>query len=318
MIGFKVDLDHPHLVNLNEDPQLSHKLRYSLKELPLHVGRKHGNPPPQITLSGIGIKVNHAIFVSNHNEVALQPNESEAKEYIFINGKKLMSNSGQVLNHKDRITFGTNTIFLFMEKSSKEDTYEIDWETAQMELQKEIEDNNKRQEEENEKKKKFEYEIMKKDLEDKYCKEKTEVEEKLKTQITDYELKMQELKETQERSKIESERVHMENLLQERLKLLESENARKKREYENREKNERVKKERFKKESENLHKSEKLEQTLHNLMKKLNKMKIIISELRRNFNLEIYLSKNVNEQSKESKNIATIIQIRVKCKYNFR
>ena len=292
MLGEIVNVNEPHLVNLNEDAQLSHKLRYPLNHLPIYVGRKHGNPPPQITLTGIGIKNNHAIFTANSKgEIFLKPNESEAKEYIFINGKKLTSNKGQQLKQKDRITFGTNTIFLFMEKSDKQDIFEVDWESAQMELQKEIEIQNKLQEEENEKRKKFEFELMKRDLEDKYNKEKFEVEEKLRIQLSDYEFKMKEMKQSVERSKIESERIHMETLLQERLKLLESENARKKREYENREKNELLKKD--------------------NLMKKLNKMKIIISELRRNFNLAIYLSKNIIEYVKDSKMCSINVQIRV-------
>jgi len=311
MLGEVVDVNKPHLLNLNEDPQLSHKLRYSLEKLPLYVGRKHGNPPPQITLSGIGIKNNHAIFANNSkNELFLMPNEPEAKEYIFVNGKKLTSNNGQQLKHKDKITFGTNTICIYVQKSDKSE-FDIDWETAQLELQTEIEENNKKQEDENQKRKKHELEVMKKDLEEKYTKEKHEVEEKLRIQLTDYEQKMKEMKQSVERSKIESERIHMETLLQERLKLLESENARKKREYENREKNEILKKEQLKKENDSLHKSEKLEQTLHNLMKKLNKMKIIVSELRRNFNLAIYLTKNIMDYVKDSKMCSTNVQIRV-------
>ena len=149
-LGEKVDVNAAHLVVLNEDPQLSHKLRYSLKELPVYVGRKHGNPSPQITLSGIGIKVNHAIFKKEKESIILRPNEPDAKEYIFINGKKLSTKEGQVLNHKDRITFGTNTIFLFMKTAAGQDVHDIDWESAQIELQKEIEENNKKQEEENE------------------------------------------------------------------------------------------------------------------------------------------------------------------------
>ena len=58
----KVDITKPHLIVLNGDPHLSHKLKYSLKELPLYVGRKHGNPELKIKLSGICIKQNHAIL----------------------------------------------------------------------------------------------------------------------------------------------------------------------------------------------------------------------------------------------------------------
>ena len=150
----KVDTNYPHLVVLNEDPQLSHKLKYSLKKLPIYVGRKHGNPTPEIKLSGIGIKQNHAIFIKgkNDNEVILKCNEKEAINYIFINGKKINSD-GQILNNKDRIIFGTNTILLFMVKSDLKDLFEIDWESAQMEFQKEIEKEKQILEEENEKKK---------------------------------------------------------------------------------------------------------------------------------------------------------------------
>ena len=86
----KVDINKPHLVVLNEDPQLSHKLKYGLNDLPIYVGRKLGNPPPKITLSGIGIKQNHAIFLKGEkeNEIILKPNDKDAIKYIFINGKK--------------------------------------------------------------------------------------------------------------------------------------------------------------------------------------------------------------------------------------
>ena len=58
----RIDISKPHLVVLNQDPQLSHKLKYSLVNLPFYVGRKLANPPPQIVLFGIGIKMNHAVF----------------------------------------------------------------------------------------------------------------------------------------------------------------------------------------------------------------------------------------------------------------
>ena len=149
----KVDCNYPHLIVLNEDPQLSHKLKYSLKKLPIYVGRKHGNPIPEIKLSGIGIKQNHAIFIkgNNENEIILKYNDIDAKNFIFINGKKI-KNDGQILNNKDRIIFGNNTIMLFMIKSDLKDIFEFDWENAQMEFQKEIEKENGILKEENEKK----------------------------------------------------------------------------------------------------------------------------------------------------------------------
>ena len=94
----KVDISKPHLVVLNEDPQLSHKLKYPLNDLPIYVGRKLGNPAPKITLSGIGIKQNHAIFTKGEKEgeIILKPNDKEAIKYIFINGKRIKSQDGMV------------------------------------------------------------------------------------------------------------------------------------------------------------------------------------------------------------------------------
>ena len=53
------DKSMPHLTNLNEDPQLTGMLYYNLTEAPIYVGRKNGNPKPQIIIGGIGILSNH-------------------------------------------------------------------------------------------------------------------------------------------------------------------------------------------------------------------------------------------------------------------
>lgn len=297
LLGDKIDYNKPHLIVLNEDPQLSHKLKYGLVNLPIYVGRKLGNPKPQICLSGIGIKINHAVFLYDEirKGIVLKPKDSEAREYIFINGKRMNGFEGQILKNKDRITFGTNTIMLFVEnKNGGGET--IDWEMAQIELQNEIELYNKRMEEENRKRKQEEMESYKKNLEEKYQKDKEEVEEKMKKQLTEYEDKLKEMNQSVEKSKIENDRKNMEIIMQEKLKLLEQEKVRKKRDYEQKEKLEiRKKEEQAKQQQEIIHKSEKLEQNLHNVMKKINKMKIIIQELKRNVNLDIYISKDISE-----------------------
>ena len=45
-----VDMSYPHLINVNEDPLLNGKVIYSLKETFTYVGKKSGNPVPQIIL----------------------------------------------------------------------------------------------------------------------------------------------------------------------------------------------------------------------------------------------------------------------------
>ena len=308
-IGSRVDKTLPHLLVLNEDPQLSHKLRYALNELPVYVGRKHGNPTPQITLSGIGIKQNHAIFVKEGENIMLKENDKGAKDYIFINGKKIPE-KGQIINHKDRIVFGTNSIFLYMKTSNGEDFYDIDWESAQMELQKEIELETKKQLEENEKKKQEEINTLKKDLEEEYSKRKNEMEEKLRKQVEEYQLQIKEINQNAEKQRLEQERLNQEKKLKEKLEQLEEEKAKKKREFEIKEKNEMIKREQAKKQQEFIHKSEKLENNLTNILKKISKMKIIINELKRNINLDVALQKNLLEELDDI-NTPTNIVIRV-------
>ena len=310
LLGERIDTSRPHLIVLNEDPQLSHKLKYGLDSLPIYVGRKLGNPPPHICLSGIGIKVNHAVFVYDdiRKGIVLKPKDPDARDYIFINGKRLSGSEGQVLKDSDRITFGTNTILVYLENSESKGSL-IDWESAQLELQKEIEIYNKKQEEENEKRKKEEMEHYKKNLEEKFTKEKQEIEEKLQKQLFEYEDKLKEMNQSVERSKIENDRRNMEIIMQEKLKLLEQEKIRKKREYEQKERNENKRKETMvERQKEIIHKSEKLEQSLHNIIKKLNKMKIIINELKRNFNLEIHINKNISEHINSTESLENYSQ----------
>ena len=299
-IGQDVDITKPHLVVLDEDAQLSHKLKYSLANLPVYVGRKHGNPTPQITLLGIGVKQNHAVFEKIGDDVILKPNDEGSEEYIFINGKNI-GKSGQIVHNKDRIVFGTNTIFLFMKSSNGEDIFNIDWETCQIEIQSEFEAASKRQIEEIEKKKQEELNLLKKDLEEEYNKKKIEMQEQLKKQVEEYQTQIKELSENAEKQKIEQERLIQEKKLKEKLEQLEEEKARKRREFEIKEKNELMKLNN----NNSTMKKEKLEKNLMNILKKITKIKIIITEFKRNINIEAILQKNYmdKEEINSSPNI---------------
>ena len=283
----KVDIEKPHLIVLNEDPQLSHKLKYSLKELPIFLGRKHGNPPPKIILSGIGIKQNHAIFMEgdNENEIILRPNESEAIKYIYINGKKMKSQEGQKLKNKDRIVFGNNTIMIFMQKSDGKDLYEIDWEMAQTELQNEIEEQRKIEAYENEKKKQQAYDILKQSLEQKYTKEKKEIENKMNMQLKEYQDKINEMKnENEEKNKIEKEKNEMELKLKSKIRRLQSEKNLRSKIFQS---------EVIREENQSSQKSQLIENKLINIVKKIYKIRGIIEDLKRNVELDLFLSKNL-------------------------
>lgn len=202
-----------------------------------------------------------------------------------------------------------------MNISDGNDIYAVDWEMANEELQKELEDESRRQDEENEKRKQEEMDILKKDLEEKYRREKIDIEEKLKKQLQEYETRIKEMNQSVEKSRIENERINLENLIKERLEKLESEKARRKREFENKEKNELLKTDNHLKDNDFIHKSEKLEQNLHNIIKKINKLKIIINEMKRNINLEVFLYKNILEKIENNKIPAANILIKVFKKY---
>lgn len=221
------------------------------------------------------------------------------------------NNEGFVLKHMDRITFGTNSIFLFMMKSNGEDIYQYEWEDAQKELEKGIEDINEKQRIEDEIKKKHDLEILKNEMEQKFNKEKQEVEEKMKIQLFEYEEKMKEMKESVEQSKLENSRKKVEIELLEKLKNLDIERSNKKREIEMKEKMLLVKKE-IEKEMDSLNDNQNFEKILRNTVRKLNKMKIICSEFKRNINLEISIMKEPFDENSSSFSYQTTkIMVRV-------
>ena len=299
-IGTQVNISLPHLVVLNEDPQLSHKLKYPLDQPPVYVGRKHGNPTPQIVLSGIGIKPNHAIFIKDEksDDIILKPNDKDAKNHIFVNGKKI-TDEGQILKTKDRIIFGTNTILLYMKESKGDDIYAIDWEAAQIELKNEIEKENKKQIEEKEKKNKEELDALKKNLVEEYSKKENEMEEKLKKKAEEYQLQLDEMFLEAERKKIEQDKLNRERMMKEEIEHLEEEKAKKRREAELREKNELKRREQALKNKEFIQANEKLKNNLITIIKKISKIDIINKDLKRKIKLKVAIQKDLIEETSE-------------------
>jgi kinesin family member 1 len=86
----KNDYTIPHLKNLHEDPDLSGLVYYPISSGEIHIGRKTGDPVPQVILGAVGIKPNHA-------KITLLPNglfemsvcDSEAAANTMINGKQI-------------------------------------------------------------------------------------------------------------------------------------------------------------------------------------------------------------------------------------
>ena len=56
----KVDPTKPHISNLNEDPQLSRKINYSIDRDRSNIGRRNVQPQNDIEIGGMGIRQLHA------------------------------------------------------------------------------------------------------------------------------------------------------------------------------------------------------------------------------------------------------------------
>lgn len=70
----KEDPNAPHITNLNEDPLLNGKIYYNLnKQMALRIGKKNGNPKPDIILSALGIQPNHATIINEKGQFYLLP-----------------------------------------------------------------------------------------------------------------------------------------------------------------------------------------------------------------------------------------------------
>lgn len=128
------DRSIPHITNINEDPQLSGKVYYNFKQLPLSVGRKNADPPVDVVLNSSSVRPRHCTFDSDKDDnITLTPEDMDSSEYLYVNGKKVTSTI--VLNNLDRIIIGTSTVFLFKypghESELKE--HDIDFEFAMQE-----------------------------------------------------------------------------------------------------------------------------------------------------------------------------------------
>lgn len=80
----KIDLNLPHLVNINEDHILTGKLIYSLKQPVIHIGKKTGNPLPLIILGSLGVKPNHAIIYNEDGRIFLEPYDVKIRSFLLV------------------------------------------------------------------------------------------------------------------------------------------------------------------------------------------------------------------------------------------
>jgi hypothetical protein len=87
---------------------------YSLVSGEILIGRRSGNPVPQVILGMIDIKPNHAkISLNEKGLFELSVCDQEAALCTYINGKQMPKKLKKELNHLDRIAFTGGIIFVF-------------------------------------------------------------------------------------------------------------------------------------------------------------------------------------------------------------
>jgi hypothetical protein len=86
----------------------------SLVKGEIHIGRKSGDPVPEIILGAIGIQKNHAKIKLNSKGLFELHVCAEGATGTMINGESMtLKKRMRVLNHCDRISFAGGNIYLF-------------------------------------------------------------------------------------------------------------------------------------------------------------------------------------------------------------
>lgn len=126
----------PHLINLNEDPMLSRVVFHYIDEGKTTIGSKLAKPLPKICLNGLSIQKEHAAITYTDQEVSIEPTSNNAN--TKVNGLPLTQQ--KVLNHMDRILFGSNHLYLFINPFATDVDpnlpKDVTWEFAQKEIAK--------------------------------------------------------------------------------------------------------------------------------------------------------------------------------------
>ncbi|XP_013140751.1 PREDICTED: kinesin-like protein unc-104 [Papilio polytes] len=98
----------PHLVNLNEDPNLSECLIYYIKDGVTRLGTSEANVPQDIQLSGSHILSEHCIFENTDGVICLIPHRGAL---VYVNGREV--HEPIILKTGSRVILGKNHVFRF-------------------------------------------------------------------------------------------------------------------------------------------------------------------------------------------------------------
>lgn len=161
------EISGPHVMNLNEDSMLSGHIRHEFQEGTSKLGR---SPQNNIVINGLGIGQEHCQIQRRGAQHTLIPS-LEAGSKTMVNGQVITS--PYQLNHLDRIKFGSNLFFLFVDPSQPSNS-ELDWEYAVKESNEaemksmlgEREEEMRRKEEELQRKLQSEWEVKQREIDE--------------------------------------------------------------------------------------------------------------------------------------------------------
>ncbi|CAD7674662.1 unnamed protein product [Nyctereutes procyonoides] len=118
----------PHLLNVNEDPQLTGVLKYFIQAGSCDAGRAASNAIP---LLGLGITDKHASFTNVDGKVTVTPH---SKCKVVVNGVPITTTTK--LQHLDRVILGSSSAYLYIgfpSERGSEDLNRFDYDFFQLE-----------------------------------------------------------------------------------------------------------------------------------------------------------------------------------------
>ncbi|OQR83118.1 kinesin-like protein [Achlya hypogyna] len=123
----------PHLINLNQDQQMSEKLFYFIAMGANKVGRSDADEPQSIILGGLGILKQHCTIERTETTltVAIEPGAN-----VFVNGEPVRDGDLRPFKHNDRVILGNSNVLRVVIPAERGESDEtgFDWQFAMKEL----------------------------------------------------------------------------------------------------------------------------------------------------------------------------------------
>eukprot|EP00049_Salpingoeca_infusionum_P003562 m.67899 g.67899 ORF g.67899 m.67899 type:complete len:1053 (-) comp12180_c0_seq1:499-3657(-) len=100
----------PHLTNMNEDPALNNVINHFLEASACTLGQGESEEGVDIQVHGFNIRKKHALIRNENGTFMIEPASPTAQ--IRVNAQPVTA--PQELKHHDRVIFGSNNVFLFV------------------------------------------------------------------------------------------------------------------------------------------------------------------------------------------------------------